>query len=192
MKKLQSLGDKLRNRLGKQEPKTWTVKPELLLCSQIPKPMSGVNPRTIMGVNWWNQQRRLAYQSTDYHCQACGVIKFDAKYHQWLEAHEQYEIDYLLGRMTYVGCVPVCHFCHAFIHQGRLQALLDSGKIHHAKFVAIHQHGDEVLRKAGLVKTSVYSGPSAEWGDWRLILDGKEYKPIYKNFEKWKKAMVDE
>lgn len=189
MKKTISLGDKLRTRLGKKEPRVWKVKPELLLCSQIPAPMHAVNPRTIMGVNWWNRERLKSYKSTDYHCQACGVFKYDAKYHQWLEAHEQYEIDYLLGRMTYIGCMPVCHYCHAYIHQGRLQALLDQGKIHHAKFVAIHQHGDEVLRKAGLERKPVYSGPTAEWQDWRLILDGKEYKPVYRNFDEWKKAM---
>lgn len=191
MKRPLSMGDKLRQRLAKLKPKEWILKPEILLHGQIPKPLHSLNPRTLLGRAWWDRERLKAYKSTDYHCQACGVFKTDAKYHAWLEGHENYEIDYLLGRMTYLGILPLCHYCHSYIHRGRLEALLESGKIHHAKYVSIIQHGDSVLAKAGLVKQRDYNGPVAEWADWRLVIDGKEYEPIYKNFEQWKKAMVE-
>jgi hypothetical protein len=180
----------------------WTVKPELLLHPNVPKPLHGVAPRTVLGINWWNRERRACYRSTLYHCEACGVHKEDAKYHQWLEAHEVYEIDYRLGRMVYVRAVPLCHFCHNSIHDGRLQWLLQTQQIHHAKYVAILQHGEEVLRKAGLsrqsridrdreILTLEAKGLVADWSAWRLVVNGVEYPPIYNSYQEWLKHYAE-
>jgi hypothetical protein len=157
------------------------------MCPQIPKPMHGVAPREILGSKWWNETRQAAYRSTGYHCLACGIHKSLAAYRQWMEGHEWYEIDYRRGRMTYKECIPLCHFCHNYIHIGRLQALLEKGEIHQAKFVVILQHGDRVLREVGLVRNPPYDGPFAEWSDWRLVIDGREYPPKFKTFEAWQK-----
>ena len=184
-----SLADRLREKMSKVKPKRWKVKPELLLLPQIPKPLHGVAPRIILGSVWWNQTRQEAYRSTNYQCEACGVPKLSAAYHQWLEGHEVYRTDYVKGRLYYVRTVPLCHFCHNYIHVGRLQWLLDTGKIHHAKFVSIIQHGDQVLASAGLRRPPVYNGVIAPWSKWRLVLNRKHYKPLYPTYEDWLAAM---
>ena len=173
----QKLAESLANR-------TWKLRPEVLVGPNTPKPLHGVVPREILGASWWNKTRKAAFASTDNHCIACGVHKLAAKSRQWLEGHEVYDIDYLLGRATYVETVGLCHFCHNYIHDGRLKSLLDQGKIHHQKYTAIIQHGDALLAANRLERTR-YEGPSAEWADWRLVIDGVEYPPRYQTFESW-------
>jgi len=182
--------------IGSLRLKIWKRAPSLLLCSSIPKPMHGVAPREVLGRNWWNKERRAAYQSTNFRCKACGVHKERAKYHQWLEAHELYRTDYRAGRMTYIESVPLCHFCHNYIHDGRLHHLLRKGEIHHAKFTNILQHGDAILRAAGLskdnradrdesMKEAILRGEVAKWEDWRMVLDGVEIPPKHESYEAW-------
>lgn len=177
----------------------WVPQPELLLCPNVPKPLHGVAPRIVLGSKWWNATRQAAYRSTDYHCLACGVAKVAAAYHQWLEGHELYEINYSKGRAVYLETVPLCHFCHNSIHDGRLLHLLQKGEIHQAKYVAILQHRDRVLAAAGLSKPSMgereaefflmeRAGKIAPWNKWRMIINGKQYKPFYASYEDWKKA----
>ncbi len=186
--------------IGRLKPlPQWVEQPELLLHPQIPKPMHGLAPRVVFGANWWNKEREKAYRSTNYHCQACGVEKGSAKSRQWLEAHEVYDIDYAAGRMVYVRSVPLCHYCHAFIHDGRLAWLLETGRLHQSKYVAIMQHGDAVLAEAGLRKPSriereghltylLVNGGIARWGEWRLVIEGIEYPSLYESQEAYDNA----
>lgn len=186
-----SLSDKLRKAKRKRRRKSdWLRRPEILLHPGIPQPLHGLAPRDILGRKWWSKTRQAAYRSTNYHCQACGVHKLRARGPEWLEGHEMYDIDYLLGRAVYVKTVSLCHYCHNYIHSGRLLILLEEGRITQATYVAIIQHGDDVLGQAGLLhrKHQVYDGPIAEWGDWRLVLNGKEYKPKYRDIHAWNKA----
>lgn len=179
----------LTKRLYKMD-RYWKVDPSLLLCPQVPKPLHGVAPRVILGSTWWNRTRQEAYRSTLFHCKACGVSKHQAQYRKWLEAHEIYEIDYKAGRALYTGAVPLCHLCHAYIHVGRLNALLQRGLIPQGKYVRVIQHGNKVLREAGLERNPVYSGKIASWASWRLVLLGKEYPPLYKTEDEWHKAFA--
>lgn len=194
-----TLGDKLRAARERSEAqRTWKFRPEVLLGANIPKPMHGLAPRTVLGEAWWNATRKAAYASTDYHCVACGVHKASARYHQWLEGHELYAISYEAGRMVYVETVPLCHFCHNYIHDGRLRWLLEKGEIHHAKYVAIIQHGDKVLADSGLrrlgykereenIQEALTNGRVAAWEDWRLVIEGAEYPSLYKSYEDWER-----
>ena len=200
-----TLGDKLRKagikgKLPQRKDNPLQLRPELLLHPNIVKPLHGVNPRTLYGTNWWNRERLKTYKSTNFHCLACGVHKTEAKSRQWLEAHEIYEIDYQKGIATFKEVVPLCNPCHMYIHDGRLNHLLEKGLIHQSKFVMVMKHGDAVLRKAGLERLSheerdlavlalEASGKLARWSDWRLILDGKKYEPIYKTYNEWVAAM---
>lgn len=194
-----SLKDKLRKAGVKRPPQPKAplrLRPEILLCPNVPKPMHGVAPRVVLGEKWWRETRQAAYKSTSYHCLACGVYKMDAKHRQWMEGHELYSIDYAKGRAVYLETVPLCHFCHNYIHDGRLQALLDKGQITHSKYASIIQHGDAVLLRAGLVKPrhseresrielEIQEGRVAPWGDWRMVINGVEYPPKYATIEEW-------
>lgn len=182
---------RLAAKLGAIDLPTFTADPRALLHPQLPKPLHGVAPRVILGDKWWDRERKEAYKSTGFRCKACGVHKLQAKYHKWLEGHEQYEIDYLLGISKYIGTIPLCHYCHNYIHQGRLQALLDQGKVSHQKFTAVIQHGETILRAAKLSVERPYTGPTVDWNSWRLQLFGKSYAPIYKSFEELASAMED-
>lgn len=188
-----SLSKRLREYFRKHPPTPLFLpehekRPEVLLCANTVKPMHGVVPRAILGMDWWNKTRMEAYRSTNFHCIACGVYKTQAKEYQWLEGHELYEVDYEAGRMVYIETVPLCHYCHNFIHDGRLQALLQKGKVSQQKVKAVAQHGFKVLKAAGLKKPLPYTGKIAEWSDWRLILFGKQYPPIYANYQEWLQA----
>ena len=168
----------------------WRLRPEILLQGNVPKPLHGVAPRVVLGNQWWEKTRRKAYRSTGYHCVACGVSKFQARFHKWLEAHEIYETDYLLGRMYYKETVPLCHACHNYIHSGRLATLLEKRQISGERYAIVIRHGDKVLRNAGLIPKrhveDLEEGPA--WEDWRLVIDGVEYPPKFKTFEEWKAA----
>lgn len=161
--------------------------PRILLCPNVPKPMHGMAPRIVFGNKWWDQTRKAAYKSTNYHCEACGVHKAKAKGRQWLEGHELYRIEYRAGRMIYLRTTPLCHFCHNYIHSGRLQMLLETGKVHHAKYAAIIQHGDRILNAANLIRPRPlpYAGILPSWDSWRLVIDGKEYPGLFKSEAEW-------
>ena len=171
--------------------------PSLLLHENIPLPLHGLAPRVVLGDSWWREERQKAYKSTDYHCLGCGVHKSKAKGKcLWLEGHEAYDVDYAKGTMTYYKTWPLCHYCHNFIHDGRLAWLLKTKKIPQSKYVAVMQHGEEVLARVGLVRPSreerlqeVLSKLTVEWGDWRLVVFGEEYKPLYPTYEDYQIAM---
>ena len=132
------------------------LRPEILLHPNIPKPMHGLSPRTIMGDRWWNIERQKTYAKSYYHCVACDVSKWEAKYYQWLEAHELYEIDYVKGRMIFKEIVALCHSCHNFIHSGRMQALVDSGKMLRSKQQDILKHGMTIIEHHKLKKLNYF------------------------------------
>ena len=163
----------------------WRRRPELLLQNNTVKPLHRVVPRAILGRAWWDAARAAAYAATDYHCAACGVHKGAAAWHHWLEGHEVYEIDYPAGRMTYVETVALCHSCHCCIHDGRLEAIFRKGEITEERYRSILAHGAAVLREAGLSRRRTTPTKMAKWEDWRLILFGKEYPPVFRNYEEW-------
>lgn len=163
------------------------LRPELLLLPQVPKPMHGLAPRVVLGRKWWDTTRRAAYQSTNGHCLACGVHKLLSRGPKWLEAHEIYRVDYLTGRMVYLETVPLCNYCHSFIHIGRLESLLERRKITQRKFADVLAHGERILANAGLTKKQDYKGPFAPWLSWRLVVNRKMFKPRFESLEELEK-----
>lgn len=119
--------------------------PELLTHPNIPKPLHGINPRTIMGQSWWDKTRKEAYAKYNQHCWACGIHKSKAKYRRWLEAHEGYNIDYKTGTVTINEIVALCNACHNFIHSGRLYALTEKGETPINKSLSILKRGLDIL-----------------------------------------------
>jgi hypothetical protein len=145
------------------------TRPELLNHPNIPKPLHGLAPRVLLGEEWWNEAREQAYKRNYYQCWACGVHKYEALFHRWLEAHETYAIDYRAGRAEMIEVVALCHACHNFIHSGRLMALLEQDQIPPGRFWAILKHGFKMLRTAGL-PDNIYAREAVLAG-WQLLID---------------------
>jgi hypothetical protein len=180
------------------------LKPEILTHPNIPKPLHGINPRSIMGKAWWDKTRKAAYKSTNFHCVACGVAKIDAKMFQWLEAHEYWNIDYQKGVCEVVSIEPLCHYCHNFIHSGRLSMIMGTEKTYE-EVVDILKHGFKVLDfnkldcfpdtftfaqslgvdTLGVKPYELKVNPNLKWSDWKLIFNGKEYRSNFDNIEQW-------
>lgn len=160
------------------------LRPEILMHPNIPKPLHGMAPRAILGADWWDIERKKAYASTDFHCAACGVHKNEAEYHRWLEAHELYAFNYPKGRMTFKEIVPLCHACHNFIHSGRMRALVNKGEMDKAKMILILARGEKLLKDSKLKRPKPPTKVAA-WDQWRLILNGQEYKGKFKSFQEW-------
>lgn len=189
-----TLGDRLKA-AGASPPKVWRPEPKVLLKPIAPPPLHGVVPRVLLGTEWWDIERRAAYQTTDYHCLACGIHCSQAKGKQWIEGHEVYRINYRKGRATYLRTVPLCHYCHNYVHQGRLRYLLAAKKVAQAKYRAIIQHGDKVLLDAHLKIRGenpggfdLHSEAVAPWEKWRLVLNGTQFPPLYKTVNEWQYA----
>lgn len=178
------------------------LQPDLLNHPNIPKPLYGLNPRSIKGQEWWDAIRQEVYKSTNYHCKSCGVHKSEALFHNWLEAHESYTIDYAKGRVKIIEIVPLCHACHSFIHSEVLhEEYIKKGDWQKGR--TIIQHGCNVLTKAGLgiskqnwlLATTLYcvnippvneeigNYKDVAWEKWYLEFDGMHYYSRFKNLE---------
>ena len=122
--------------------KPFFTRPELLLHPSVPLALSGVNPRTIKGQDWWDKVRREADRKNNYCCFACGVYQLEALYKQTLDAHETYTYDYDKLEARPGEVVALCAACHRFIHWRRVQ------DFHTRKEVVIR--GLKILADAGL------------------------------------------
>ena len=163
------------------------VEPELLTHPNIPKPLHGVSPRTVMGKDWWDKVRREVYAERDYHCFACGGHKSNDKYHNWLECHEDYDINYKTGEVKLNRLVALCHCCHSFIHSGLLKRRLERGEVTEQKYGYIMNRGRKILKAANLKQwTGGDVGEFANWGSWRLVIDGEEFKSKFKDIGEWR------
>lgn len=191
------------------------TRPELLLHPNIPKPLHGLNPRSILGKKWWDEKRKEAYAIHNDHCWACGIHKSKQLYKTWLEGHESYDIDYNTGKVVLKEIVALCHACHQFIHNGYLYVRYSKGEVSYNYAYNIMRHGMGVLQKAGLkphphaalhyllitgrtkdeADTIVierglldeYDPPSrmAAWHEWHLEIDGETYQSLFKDFDEW-------
>jgi len=177
--------------------------PIYLTHPNIPKPLHGMNPRTVLGQAWWNEKRKEAYAKNNYCCWACGISKYNAKYHQWLEGHESYQINYKKGEAKLEEIVALCSSCHNFIHSGRLYMMYLEGKYTKEKCLDILEHGFSILDNAGLepfggtvevwnilssdkrAGGSELSGDFAEWDKWHIVINGKKYYSKFKDMNDW-------
>jgi len=180
------------------------IRPEILTHPNLPKPLHGLNPRTIMGQEWWNIERQKAYASTNYCCAACGVHKSKAKKHKWLEAHEYHTIDYQTGICEIMEIVPLCHYCHNFIHSGRLEMIIYKEKSKE-EVVEILEHGFKILSQNNLkcfkytyslakqLKVNTFGvewnieeiNPNLKWNDFKLIFNKTTYNSKFKTYQEW-------
>ena len=184
------------------------LNPKIITHPHIPKPLHGMNPRSILGDIWWNKTRKEAYDRYNNHCISCGVHKTEAKKYKWLEAHENYSINYETGQVNIISIEPLCHYCHNFIHSGRLQMIEGKEKTR-IEVIEILNHGLDILRKntlngfyltidyaeslglnvrdVGRCNTGTLNIKMADWDKWHLLLEGEKYFSKFKNYEEWKK-----
>jgi len=179
------------------------MKPEILTHPNIPKPLHGLNPRSLLGKEWWDKTRFDAQKRTNYTCAACGIHKSKAKKHQWLEGHEYWDIDYTTGICEVKSIEPLCHYCHNFIHSGRLSKILRIEKTE-TEVIDILEHGFQILSKHKLqcfpftlmfadslgcktYNVESYKLPELEldWSDYVMILEGKTYSSKFKDYNEW-------
>jgi hypothetical protein len=170
------------------------LKPEILMMPTIPVALHGISPRTINGDTWWNKTRKEVYNSTDNHCICCGKSKENASLKR-LEAHEYYNIDYNKFEVSLIEIVPLCHYCHNFIHSGRLSMIIGSEKSEY-QVKQILEHGFKILSENNLkcfpftlefgkiLGCNTYNVQSYNINlnsnltdlDWKFIYNGKIYK----------------
>ena len=192
------------------------IRPILLTHPQIPQPLHGLAPRTLLGKEWWNAQRQAAYAKTRHRCAACGVHYLQAAYVQRLEAHECYRIEYQRGRAELQEVVALCHRCHSFIHSERLWWMYQQRKVSAAKIFDVLHHGFELLRTRHLVPFHATvaiamqlpnaqqlhipeymkippsrSVQAAEWAAWRLVINGVEYPSKFKDYAEWERYYLN-
>ncbi len=182
------------------------LRPEILTHPNIPKPLHGLNPRVLKGQKWWDEKRQAAYASTGYRCAACGVHKTKARGPKWLEAHEFHDIDYKRGRVEVKEIVPLCHYCHNFIHSGRLYMVYLEGNVNESDCINILEHGFKILsenklkcfpttihvadrlqrvNRHGVEPYNIIGDPSIGWSDWRFVLEGVSYSSKFESMEDW-------
>lgn len=169
---------------------------ELLFHPAIPPPMHGVNPRTVLGKEWWDKQRFAAYEKNNQCCWACGTHRDDAMYYKHLEAHELYDINWKKHRMTLREIVALCHACHSYVHIGRLRVMVDKRKEQRKKLDKVIAHADRIIQAEnprmwynyddsvrGYVQFQ--NAPKKYWKKWHLLLEGKKYYSKFKGPRDW-------
>ncbi len=173
---------------------------ELLQHPQIPGPLGGVNPRSVLGDTWWDSVRQRAYRLNNYHCHACAGSPDDDPIYQTLDAHECYDINWIRATATYAETVALCRSCHSFIHAGRSAHVLPSDQLRYVLKRGMdlldraHLHPywrtyvivQEVLygkmsstavreaRRMGLVISGDALGPPSSW--WVMRVNGQDYR----------------
>ena len=187
----------------------YTFEPELLTHPNIPKPLHGLNPRTIKGQAWWDVKRRASYAEKRYKCFACGCSPNEDRIIQRLEAHEDYSVNYLTGEVKLNRIVALCHSCHAFIHSGLLTLRYHKGELSRDDTIFIFDRGFKILKDANLKPwfgtAEVYADEfrpdlkskavqlrkeqdtttSADWSDWHIVIDGRKHYTKFQSFEDW-------
>lgn len=97
----------------------------LLAMPNVPRPLHGMAPRTILGSEKWNEMRLNAYLRAGYRCEICGKVfqKNESCRLPDHSVHELFSYDYENGIGKFIRCVSLCQDCHDFIHSGRMLTL---------------------------------------------------------------------
>lgn len=155
--------DKIKN------PKPLFRRLSLLESVSIPKPLHGLNPRTIKGKEWWDEERKKAIRKNNFCCHACGT-------YARLEGHEVYDILLKSGIAVYIETVSLCSKCHRTVHLGLT-----------IKQVGLMKAEKLKDRRRRLKSKYIIEKGEPSWGKWKLIFEGKIYKPKFKNKIAWSK-----
>lgn len=96
---------------------------QILTMPNIPHPLHGLAPRTIMGASRWKLTKTKEKMRADYHCEICGREFSINK----LDVHEIYDVFYDERYSKFNRYVCACALCHQACHSGRNLALYTKG-----------------------------------------------------------------
>lgn len=146
---------------------------EVLTQPIVPIALHGVNPRTIMGNIEWGKRKKEWQAKANHHCMICGRY-IAHKPGDWMALHERYEYDLDRLIQKFTGYIILCEDCHNYIHQGRMQILVNQGALKPEEYERVIEHGDRLLKEAGLTKIRMskylVTDPS-----WQLEFNGRLY-----------------
>ena len=174
--------------------------PKILTMPNIPQPLHGLAPRTILGKATWDHMRKACYYEANYTCQACGKQLGRGESH----AHELYTYNYVTGQAKFERCVCLCELCHVRgIHSGRALTMFKKGNPLMPKqrilegaenlFKLLHEynvaHPDEPPLRAYATFIDYAKWPPLQKEMLELIkkYDVKFYQEDIKHMAKWSK-----
>lgn len=188
---------------------------KILTMPNIPRPLHGRNPRTIMGSAGWDAMRTSCYKKAKYTCEACGKKLLHP------QAHELYSISYVEGTQKFIRCVCLCDLCHKGVHSGHAVTDYLNGKITKEElfdivenvFRLVSEHNelnknskplkvyaaflrclkipelrDDVSALIEEYNIEFYKeriSRSASWSDWHLVFGNALFGPLYKTYSDW-------
>ena len=167
---------------------TFVARPEILLTGERPIPLTHIAPRDIKGDKWWNDKRKEVYASTNHRCLACGCHReHDGKrfIDEPLHAHELYRIDWKSKTMYLDEIVPLCVYCHNFIHQHGMVIRYDKGVNTIQDCWEAIEQGRRVCGGNIDNYNNILTYENS-WNEWRFIFEGKEYFSKYSGYEEWR------
>ena len=144
--------------------------PTILLDSGPPSALYGVNPRLILGKDWWDRTRKKAYKDFMGCCAACGASRVI------LQGHEMYEVNKRKSEVYLKDVVPLCTDCHSFVHQDIHRSMLAHGEITTEEVRRILARGNAILKKAGIrCNRRNPNSKTIKNEDWRLVIGNFRY-----------------
>lgn len=158
-------------------PKGDDLRP-LIAMPNIPKPLHGVNPRTLLGATAWNHLRKACYANANDTCEICGAHPENLRHRH---GHEVYKIDYAHGTAEFDRVFCVCSLCHlACIHTGRALTLWKQGNpLYPTEFLL---EGAEHAFK--IIHDYNKDNPKADLRAYCTFLDYLKYDELKKPMEK--------
>ena len=92
----------------------------IITMPNVPAPLHGVAPRTILGNSTWTHMRKKCYFDADYKSQISGIDLDGSTSDLKCNAHELYSYDYIRGKAYFERAVCISPVEHNFIHSGRM------------------------------------------------------------------------
>ena len=118
-----------------------TTGAKLLTMPNIPRPLSELNPRNMLGKDCWNKMRKECFKKARYKCEACGKILTS----RGIQSHELYSYCYLTGTASFIRCVCLCEKCHKGIHSGHTVSEYKRGNISKNELLDIMEHVFKII-----------------------------------------------
>lgn len=99
----------------------------IIAMPNVPAPLHGCAPRTILGSSTWTHMRKKCYFDADYKSQITGKPLDGQDSDAKCQAHELYSYDYTAGTAYFERAVCISPMEHNFIHSGRMLTMYKKG-----------------------------------------------------------------